>query len=333
MTVPTVAAFLPTRRATLALAGLLSVLIIGWRIPLPGLDLHQLAQWQLSGDDVARYSIFALGAVPLFTILAFAEIAKLVVPPLARWQMRSVSNARRLGLTVAVLSLLLAALQGYGVLEALWTGKIARQEAVGFALVGLGTYVASAALMIWLADDFGIAGLDGFWLLMAALVIASFPGQVSTLIALGEAEAVSNGKLLIYGLALVAGIALVVFANLLLTRNGVAEGIAGTSILLWPPYLAGIVASYALVLLPAEVPGWPFVAPSFVEVANLAVTVVFIPVFVFACGRSFRLLNPGGSRFWSRPILLVVAGIQITLCVSSWFLPMYWDLPVMISGA
>lgn len=312
---------------------MLSILIIGWRIPLPGLDLDRLAQWQLSSDAASRLSIFSLGAIPLFTILAFAEIAKLAAPPLARWQARSVSNARRHGVAIAVLSLLLAAWYGYGVLEVFWTGESARHEAVGFVLAGLSTYVASAALMVWLADDFGVPGLNGFWLLIAAITIASFPGQVATLIAMSKAEAVSSGKLLIYGLALVAGIALVVFVNLLLAENGVPKGIASTSMLLWPPYLAGVVAGYALMLLPAEFPGWPFYAPTFLEVANLILTVVFIPVFVFAYGRSFRLLSQSGSRPCSTPILLVVAGIQITLCVGSWFLPMYWGLPVMISGA
>lgn len=333
MAAPTSAALLPTRRATIALASMLSILIIGWRIPLPGLDLDQLAQWQLSGDAASRFSIFALGAIPLFAILAFAEIAKLVVPPLTRWQVRSVSNARRYGLTVAVLSLLLAAWQGYGVLEVFWTGEVARHDAVGFALTGLGTYVASAVLMVWLADHFGVHGLDGFWLLMAAMTLASFPDQISTLIGAREARTVSDGMLLAYGLAIVAGIALVVFANLLLIRNGVAEGIASTSMLLWPPYLAGVVASYALMFLPADSPGWPFLAPTFVEVADLVLTVVFTPVFVFAYVRRFRLLNPGGSRLFSTPTLLVVTGIQIALCVGSWFLPMYWDLPVIISGA
>lgn len=69
----TVQAILPERRTAMAFALMFAVLAIGWRIPLPGLDLGSVKP--VYGEVPATLSIFALGLVPLFTILGYAEIA------------------------------------------------------------------------------------------------------------------------------------------------------------------------------------------------------------------------------------------------------------------
>jgi preprotein translocase subunit SecY len=214
-----------------------AVLAIGWRIPLPGLDLESVKP--VYGEVPATLSIFALGLVPLFTILGYAEIAKLAVPQLTRWQTRSIRNARRFAVIVYALSLVLTAWQGYGLLMALGAVDIVRSDAVGFVPAGLAAFIASTALIVWLADDFGFSELgSGFWVLMAIPFLVEFPSQASALIRPIQMGAISGGHVLIGGLSLVIGMALVVIANLLLSCNGGATGVAKTSILLWPPYLA-----------------------------------------------------------------------------------------------
>lgn len=315
------------------MALLVVIMVVGWRIPLPGLDFDRAQPYFLSGAAPSNLSIFALGIFPLFTILAYTEIAKLAVPPLARWQTSSIRNARRLAIIVFALSLALAAWEGYGVLAALAGGEILRPE-TGVVLAALACFVASTALTIWLADDFGFSELgSGFWPLMAIPFLADLPGQASTLVEMLRTGAASGGQLLIVALCLAAGMALVVFANLLLSRNGSPTGTARTSILLWPPYLAGVLAGFAFLVLPTEMPGWPFLAPSFFEVGHLAMTVVLIPAFVFAYSYNFRLSWRDGSNGWSALVLLAVAAIQIILCVGAVLLPIYMGLPVNLSGA
>jgi preprotein translocase subunit SecY len=126
---------------------------------------------------------------------------------------------------VFALSLAVAAWQGYGVLTVLAGAEILRPE-TGVVLAALACFIGCTALTIWLADDFGFLGLGGgFWPLMAILFLASLPGQASTLIQMLRIEAASGGQLLIAGLSLVAGLALVVVANQLLSQNGRTTGL------------------------------------------------------------------------------------------------------------
>lgn len=317
----------------MAMALLVVVMVIGWRTPLPGLDFDRVAHQFLSSDGAARLSIFTLGLFPLFTILTYAEIAKLAFQPLARWQTSSIGNARRLAIIVFALSLALAAWEGYGVLVALAGGEILRPE-TRIVLAALACFIACTTLTTWLADDFGFPDLGGgFWPMMAIPTLLGFPGQVYALGTMFSMRMIQGDQLLILGLSLLAAILLVVFANMLLSRNGHASGAAKTSILLWPPYLASAVAGFVVILLPTEVPDWPFVAPSFFEVAYLATTIIFIPVFVFGYAGSFRFTQSDGLRPWPTPVLLAAAAIQTILCVGAALLPLFWGLPLSVSGA
>jgi preprotein translocase subunit SecY len=320
----------PERRAAAQMAVLFAVLVVGWHIPLPGLDLDSIPKPYSLVDSVSvRFSIFALDLVPFFTVLAYVEIAKLAIPPLATWENASSWNARRLAIIVFVLSLAVAAWQGFGVLLAMSTGAIVRPDAIGFVPAGLATFIGSTALMIWLADNFGLPELGGgFWPLMALVAIAGFPEQIYMLINLIQVGQFSERNLLVIVLSLVAGLALVVFANRLLSRNVPASGAAKTSILLWPSYLAGVVAGHALVLLPSDMPDWPFVAASFTETTYVALVTVLTPVFVFAYAG--RLLsskvegqNAGRCRFcWRSPAFRWLCLLVLGCCRSaSEFLP------------
>lgn len=309
------------------------ICVIGWRTPIPGIDLDRLGWYRSFDSFPATLSIFALGAIPLFTILAYAEAAKLAFPPLARWQAGSVRNGRHVTLIVAVLSLMLAALQGYQLLIAIGASDMVRLDAVGFVPAALATYIACTALTIWLADGLRIEALgDGFWLLIAISFVATFPDQAIASINLLRMGAMSASQLLIVGLSLVVAIALAAFANLLLSQNGSASGVEKTSILLWPPYLASVVAGFAFVLLPTEMPGWPIIAPSFGEIANLALIVVLIPLLVFAYAYSFRLSRRDEQQRWSTPVLLTVIVIQIVLCSGAALLPTLSGLPLGLFG-
>lgn len=63
-------------------AALFAVLVVGWHIPLPGLDLDNIPKRYSPLDSAPiLFSIFALGLLPFFTVLACVEIAKLAVPP------------------------------------------------------------------------------------------------------------------------------------------------------------------------------------------------------------------------------------------------------------
>lgn len=316
------------------MAALFAVLVVGWHIPLPGLDLDNIPKrYSLLDSAPILFSIFALGLLPFFTVLAYVEVAKLAIPPLARWQGSSIRNARRLAVIVFVLSLAVAAWHGFGILLAMIAGGIVWPDAIAFVPVGLATFIGSTALLIWLADDFGPPDLGGgFWPLMAMMAIAGFPEQFSVLANLFHVGQISERHLLVVVLSLVAGLALVAFANELLSRNVSAGGVAKTSILLWPSYLAGVVAGHAQVLLPSDLHDWPFVSVPFVEMAYVAIVTVLIPVFVFAYAGSFQPSKAKEPERWPLPVLLAVSAIQMALNVGTWLLPISLGIPPMASG-
>lgn len=324
----------PELRATTQMAALFAVLVVGWHIPLPGLDLDSIPKPDSPlGSFSTRFSIFALDLLPFFTVLAYVEIAKLAIPPLARWQGSSIQNARRLAIVVFVLSLAVAAWQGFGVLLALSSSTMVRPDAIGFVPAGLATFIGSTALIIWLADNFGSPDLGGgFWPVMAMMAVAGFPAQISTMVELTQGGHISGRQLLVVALSLVAGLALVVFANRLLSRNVPASGVAKTSILLWPSYLAGVVAGYVTVFLPSDLHDWPYVAVSFVETVYVALVTVLIPVFVFAYAGSFLPSKVEEPERWPLPMLLAISGVQMVLCVGAWLLPIGLGIPPLTSG-
>lgn len=323
----------PERRALIQLAILSAVLLVGWYIPLPGLDLDSILQLNASLDSVSsRISILALGVTPFFTVLALLEIAKLAAPPLERWQSASARNARHLAVVVLVLSLALAAYQAFGVLVAMDTSAMVRRDALAFIPVGIATFIGATALIIWLSDNFGLSDLGGgFWPLMAIMVLADLPTQIASLVEVARIGQISGGQLLAVAAMLVAALAFVVFANKLLSANAPASGHARIPMLLWPSYLANIVAGYAIVLLPADMRDWPFVSVSFVETAYVAIVTLLIPVFVFAYAGLLCARTKQTDR-WPLPIVLAICAIQMVLYVALWLLPINLGIPPTIYG-
>lgn len=325
--------FLPERRTVIQVSVLFAIFIVGWHIPVPGLWIEDLPQSQSLLDSTSvLFSIFALNLTPFFTVLACVEIARLAIPPLARWQSASTWNAQWIAFIVFVSSLALSAWQGFGILVGLDAGGLVRPDAVAFIPVGLAAFIGSTALIIWLSDNFGLPDLGGgFWLLMAISIVAGLPEQIASLVNFAQVGQISGSQFMALVVSLLAGIALVIFTNRLVSENTVASGPARTSILLWPSYLAGVVAAYALPFLPQGLHSWPYGAVLFVETAYVAIMAVLIPVFVFAYARSFSSSETRGR--WPLPVLLAICAVQIVLCVGVWLLPVSFGLNPVISGS
>lgn len=125
------------------------VFAIGNHILIPGLDLDALApQIEAGGPGVlARLSILALGVMPLFTVLILLEFIRLIMPKAARWQDGKGADGMRI--TIAALTLLLAALQGIGIATAIAETGLVRAEAQGlFGIVAIACFLGSTALLV-----------------------------------------------------------------------------------------------------------------------------------------------------------------------------------------
>lgn len=336
MAEPNIRAFAPEPRALFALALVLVLFAVAWRIPLPGLDLDRLSQMAaMSTDGASRFSIFALGIIPYFTVLAYLEVARLAVSPLARWQAQSTGNARWFALVAFLLALAMTVWQAYPLLQAymLPGTDLVRRDAVAFVPAALATYLAATASIVWLADRIRLRNLgDGFWLIMAVPLLSDFPTSLAYVVDLARMGAISANILLAFLLLLVVAIGLVVFANRLLAKSDAASGAERASILLWPPYLAAVASTQIVGLLQNQFSS-EYLLLSNLNLIYLALAAMLIPIFTLAYGRMFRITHPEGQRRWPLPVLLLVVAIQVLLVLGAEIAPLLWGLPFATSGA
>jgi preprotein translocase subunit SecY len=320
-----------------ALLALLLV-ILGWRVPLPGLaaDVMDVQLLRSSTNMMARFSVFALGIGPLFTVLAGAEIAKLIFPPLARWQAAASRNADRTARIIRILVLIVAALQSYGTVIALTATGLTDRSVAGFVPMGVASLLGSTTVLIWLSEYVRLPVLrNGFWLFVALSFLSTFPGEIRAWAELLRTGAASSRGSLILVAYLAIATAMVVFANLVLSRtswDGEAKTVMPRAVLLWPPFLASIVGGYATLpfrLLAPEM----FETSQSILIVDLVLNVILIPLFVFAYARLFAAKPADAEDGLSRmPALLLIVAVQVVLSVAGGLLPRIFLLPFNLSG-
>jgi len=156
------------RRWAVTLGGL-AVYGLGSRLWLPGLDPEAAARlaFPVSSADL---SIFAVGVRPILFGLAFVEMARVVLPPLARWAAGGPGRSELLWRTARVFALALAASQAMGIARAVeGLDGVAPSPGPMFRLGVVVTIVGATAFLIWLARVMTERGVgDGLMLLFAA---------------------------------------------------------------------------------------------------------------------------------------------------------------------
>ena len=214
--------------------GVLAVYRLGTHVPLAGIDQTALANL-LAGIDqaalanlgsaftVERVSIFALGVTPIISALLVVEMVRLASERFNEWASVT-QNARRVDHYVLIGSLLLAALQGYGIATELERAKnVVDEPGPQFQVNVVATFVASTALLIWLAALISRRGVgSGVWILLLAPYLTGLPG-----LALSVNEFVHSGVMSEVGL--VAGLAYVLVALANRRRAGPHAGQIGNA--------------------------------------------------------------------------------------------------------
>ena len=106
--------FIAPLLAALPLAAALAIYLMGLWIPIPGVDPERLDDHDgfMGGGSIRTASIFALWTGPLLVAIVHVEIARLLIPPLARWQAASARNAQVLVAITGLIALLMTLAQG-----------------------------------------------------------------------------------------------------------------------------------------------------------------------------------------------------------------------------
>ncbi|MGQ4275023.1 hypothetical protein [Terrihabitans sp. B22-R8] len=320
------------------MAGTVLVVALGSRLPLPGVDLAALTFKlpDLSSGSVGRISIFALGITPFFTALAYAEILKLAFPSIPRRMAASARYRDGVNLAIRVLALLMAGFQGWAITIALQQSGLVADTAIAFVPVGIACFVSSTAFLIWLADRVELPGVGhGVWLLVCLPLLTSLPAVFSSAIELMQFGALQPFHLLIALAALIVATVLIVLVNRLLagTEDGRAAPIPIT-ILLWPPFLAGIVAGHVISLPLMFVPDdLSRAAWNVIEMSVPVLSGLLIPVFVYAY---FHVLGldrlPASRRGRALLVATLVACVQIVLAVGAEALEIALNMPLGLHG-
>ena len=333
---------MPSSRARplLVTFGAAALYALGAHIPLPGLEAQVIESMARGGFAITRVSIFALGLVPIFSVLALVEAAKMAVPALLGWENAAPANARRLRFHVLVAALALAAFQAVGVARGLsGIENLVIEPGPIFAAQLAVTFVGATAFLAWLARIIDLHGFGGgFWLLLAAARLAALTGAAGNALTRWR-HGVAGPEAFVAPLAVVAlSVALIAAVRAAATRQTprlLAPArtrpreplVVDPSDFVWPPLLAYLLEPYlfAIPSFALKLAGHPvdLFRLSFDGPAHFVVVAVLIGVFSAMRARP----RPAGA-----PPAWLMAAAQILVCAAPEWLFIIHASPIYVSG-
>ena len=325
-------------------AAIAVVLVVGSGTPLPGIAPEFIAGRALGDVDrlPERFSILALGLTPILNGVAIGEICRL----LFQWCPPPENEARWTAAWTAILTRLMvlavAALQGFGVAEALEAAGALKVGVVAPKLVIVLTVVASTAALLWLSECIKVSGLrHGVWQLWSASFFLSLPANLAGSVEATRVGAMPEVNWLLSTAYIVLSAGAVVAVNLFWVRSLHASGRSRErensdvlSIFVWPIFLSSYVGGYVLMLLLLLAGGhWQPSGIVLKAAASLTIAVL-IPIFVFAYARlhskTLQAAPSGRSAIYSAAA--IIAAMEIVLFLLGSFLVEIADLPLSVNG-
>jgi preprotein translocase subunit SecY len=325
---------------------ILAIYVLGRQIPLPGIALQAvygdypsqgvLGYFLFSRGAIDRLSLFALGVIPFFLPLAVLELAKLMFPRLARWQIGSADNLFRLGGVVRACGLLIAVMQSYLIARALTDiPGIVAEDVSNFVLPAAASMFAGCAFLSWLADRITQHGLlNGFWLLWIIPSIAAVPRHVASCLELLRTGGLAPLWLLVAVAWMIISLLAAVVLNYLLIDRRLAASASPeaalqirlrTSALIWPPLLAGAIVGLFAPAAPRplfEDPGQPRWF-EYGTISHMAILALLVMLFAYAYAKRpvpspravIDLFAPENRVSLPAPSFWLVGLVQAAICV------------------
>lgn len=181
----------------------------------------------MGGGALQNFSIFALGISPYITSQIIIQLLSMdVLPSLTQMTKEGESGRKRLDVVTRVLSVVLGAVQAYGITVALQNNSqaitLTDTSAWGYTKIII-FMVAGSMVLTWLGDQITDKGIgNGISMLIFAGIISSLPNQIvgafenylsSSKIDKGDATLILQGsvQLAVYLLALVLIVVFVTF--------------------------------------------------------------------------------------------------------------------------
>jgi len=210
--------------------GALVVYRLGTYIPIPGIDpaiLHDIFSHNaggilgmfdmFSGGALGRMSIFALNIMPYISASIIIQLLTAVSPQLEALKKEGESGRKKINQYTRYGTVLLAAVQGYGIsvgLEGMHSGAASAVIDPGmfFRLVTMTTLVGGTIFLMWLGEQITARGVgNGISLIIMAGIVANLPHALAATLELGRTGALSPVFIVLFLAISVFVVAFIVF--------------------------------------------------------------------------------------------------------------------------
>jgi len=217
------------RRRILFTLGAIIVFRIGAWIPVPGVDVEQLAQFlgqfeifnfinMFSGGALQNFSLFALGVIPYINASIILSLLTSVVPKLKELQRQGEEGRRVINRYTRYGTVGLAVVQSIGTGFVLVNQGIAPAfgyDIFSFFLVATVSLTAGTMFLMWLGERITENGIGrGISMIIMFGILASYPGQIGGTVDLLRGGTISPLWLIVFVVVFVVVIAGVVLIQL-----------------------------------------------------------------------------------------------------------------------
>tara|TARA_Y100000590_G_scaffold452292_1_gene595210 strand:- start:174 stop:1514 length:1341 start_codon:yes stop_codon:yes gene_type:complete len=218
------------RNRLLFTLGALIVFRLGTFLPIPGINpiaLQQFFEQQssgilgifdtFSGGALGRMGIFALGIMPYISASIIMTLMQSSIPYLKTLKEQGSKGRRQIIQYSRYLTVLIAALQGYGVaigLESMQTayGNIVFDPGLFFRMTTVITLVGGTIFLMWLGEQISSRGVgNGISLIITAGIVANLPSAFVSTLQLGRTGELSTAFILSILILIIALIIFIVF--------------------------------------------------------------------------------------------------------------------------
>ena len=220
------------RNRLLFTLGALIVFRLGTFLPIPGINPVSLQQFfeqqssgilgifdTFSGGALGRMGIFALGVMPYISASIIMTLMQSSIPFLKSLKDQGSKGRRQIIQYSRYLTVIIAALQGYGVsigLESMQTayGNIVVDPGIFFKMTTVITLVGGTVFLMWLGEQITSRGVgNGISLIITAGIVANLPSAFVSTLQLGRTGELSVGFILAILIAILALIVFIVFVE------------------------------------------------------------------------------------------------------------------------
>src|SRR5438067_2093025 len=210
--------------------GALVIYRLGTYIPIPGIDPTILQDIfsrnsggilgmfdMFSGGALGRMTIFALNIMPYISASIIVQLLTAVSPTLEALKKEGESGRKKLNQYTRYGTVLLAAVQSYGIAVGLEGMRAGTQGAVidpglFFRLVTMITLTGGTVFLMWLGEQITARGIgNGISLIIMAGIVANLPHALASTLELGRTGALSTIFIIFFLLMSVAVVMVIVF--------------------------------------------------------------------------------------------------------------------------